>query len=119
MKKQEISVAINLGAKIDEAQKNISELQKEINSLNVPASVKNEFTGLFSGMERELEKLTQKTAGGKLKLIDSSSAENSISKIDSLYDLLIQKLERHGIGTAGLKKDAQALAQINVLVKSY
>ena len=70
-------------------------------------------------MEKELEKLTQKTAGGKLKLVDSSSAENSISKIDSLYDLLIQKLERHGIGAAGLKQDAQALTKIGGLIKSY
>ena len=105
MDKREISVGINVAAKIENAQKNIVSLQNQLNKLNVPASVKNEFEGLFSGMERELDKLTQKTAGGKLKLIDKASVEKSIDNIDSLYGALIKKFESRGIATAGLKED--------------
>jgi dynactin complex subunit len=103
--KKDISVGINVTAKIEEAQKNLSILQSQFGKLNVPNSVKNEFLTLFSSMEKEFEKLSEKTANGKLKFIDSSAAEKATEKIDSLYETLIRKLESRGIAAAGLQKD--------------
>jgi hypothetical protein len=70
-------------------------------------------------MEKEFDKIAQKTADGKLKLIDSSAAEKSIDKIDALYSTIIHKFESRGIASAGLKKDQQAISAINVAIKGY
>lgn len=70
-------------------------------------------------MEKEFDKIAQKTADGKLKLIDSSAAEKSIDKIDALYSAIIHKFESRGIASAGLKKDQQAISAINVAIKGY
>ena len=117
--KREISVAINLTAKIEEAQRGIASLQNKLNKLNLPSSVNNEFQSLFSGLEKEMDKLSQKTANGKLKFIDNSAVEKSIEKIDSLYSLLIQKLESRGIAAAGLKEDARAINIVSASLKAY
>jgi hypothetical protein len=94
-------------------------LQNRLDKLSLPASVRNEFLGLFSGMERELDKITQKTAGGKLKLIDSASVGKSIEKIDSLYSALLQKFESRGIATAALKEDQIAITAVVGALKVY
>ena len=70
-------------------------------------------------MEKEFDKIAQKTADGKLKLIDANAAEKSIDKIDALYSTIIHKFESRGIATAGLQKDQQAISAINVAIKSY
>ena len=87
--KKEISVQINVGANLEDVQKRLTGLQNKLDKLSLSASVRNEFLGLFSAMDRELEKISQKTAGGKLKLVDSASIGKSIEKIDSLYSALI------------------------------
>lgn len=117
--KKEISVQINVGANLEDVQKRLAGLQNKLDKLSLPASVRNEFLGLFSAMDRELEKISQKTAGGKLKLIDSASVGKSIEKIDSLYSALIQKFESRGIATAALKQDQNAISAITSALKVY
>lgn len=117
--KKEISVQINVGANLEDVQKRLTGLQNKLDKLSLPASVRNEFLGLFSAMDRELEKISQKTAGGKLKLIDSASVGKSVEKIDSLYSALIQKFESRGIATAALKQDQNAISAITSALKVY
>ena len=117
--KKEISVQINVGTNLEDVQKRLTGLQNKLDKLSLPASVRNEFLGLFSAMDRELEKISQKTAGGKLKLVDSASVGKSIEKIDSLYSALIQKFESRGIATAALKQDQNAISAITSALKVY
>ena len=117
--KKEISVQINVGANLEDVQKRLTGLQNKLDKLSLSASVRNEFLGLFSAMDRELEKISQKTAGGKLKLVDSASIGKSIEKIDSLYSALIQKFESRGIATAALKQDQNAISAITSALKVY
>ena len=117
--KKEVSVQINVSANLEDVQKRLTGLQNKLDKLSLPASVRNEFLGLFSAMDRELEKISQKTAGGKLKLVDSASVGKSIEKIDSLYSALIQKFESRGIATAALKQDQNAISAITSALKVY
>lgn len=117
--KREISVAINLTTKMENIQQNLTKLRNDLSRLSLPQSVVNEFSSLFSNMEKEIDKLVSKTANGQLKLIDSKDAIKSIEKIDSLYSLLIQKYESKGIGTAALKEDQQAINALTSAIKEY
>ena len=117
--KREISVAINLTAKMENIQQNLTKLRNDLSKLSLPQSVVNDFSSLFSNMEKEIDKLVSKTASGQLKLVDSKDAIKSIEKIDSLYSLLIQKYESKGIGAAALKEDQQAMNALTSAIKEY
>lgn len=117
--KREISVAINLTAKMENIQQNLTKLRNDLSKLSLPQSVVNDFSSLFSNMEKEIDKLVSKTASGQLKLVDSKDAIKSIEKIDSLYSLLIQKYESKGIGAAALKEDQQAINALTGAIKEY
>ena len=117
--KREISVAINLTTKMENIQQNLTKLRNDLSKLSLPQSVVNDFSSLFSNMEKEIDKLVSKTASGQLKLIDSKDATKSIEKIDSLYSLLIQKYESKGIGAAALKEDQQAINALTGAIKEY
>jgi hypothetical protein len=67
----------------------MEKMQKNLAKLSLPKGLTSEFTSLFSEMQKEFDKLSSKTANGKLKLIDKKDAEKTIEKIDSLYSLLI------------------------------
>lgn len=117
--KREISVAISLTAKMENIQQNLTKLRNDLSKLSLPQSVVNDFSSLFSNMEKEIDKLVSKTASGQLKLVDSKDAIKSIEKIDSLYSLLIQKYESKGIGAAALKEDQQAMNALTSAIKEY
>jgi hypothetical protein len=73
--------------------------------LNLSSGVQNEFSSLFASIEKEFEKISKRTASGKINIIDANGAEKALERIDNLYAMLSRKMEAKGIATAGLKED--------------
>ena len=116
-KKQNISVNIQLDAKIDQVQKNLNELRKNFSKISLSDSIQNEFSNLFANIEKEFEKIAKHTASGKLNLIDAGSVEKSINKINDLYASLSRKMQQRGVAKAGLKEDEAVLNSLVVATK--
>ena len=116
-KKQNITVGIDIEARIDSAQKNITALQKNFAKLNLSDSMQAEFSNLFATIDKELNKISQKTASGKISLVDVASVEKSFEKIEGLYATLNKKIASRGITKAGLKEDSAALNALTGAVK--
>lgn len=118
-KKQNITVGIDIEAKVDSAQKSLVTLQKSFAKLNLSDAMQSEFSSLFSSIDKELNKIVQKTASGKISLVDVASVQKSFEKIEGLYATLNKKIAQRGIMKSGLQEDAAALSAITGAVKLY
>ena len=116
-KKQNITVGIDIEAKVDSAQKSLVTLQKSFAKLNLSDAMQSEFSSLFSSIDKELNKIVQKTASGKINLVDVASVQKSFEKIEGLYATLNKKIAQRGIMKSGLQEDAAALSAITGAVK--
>ena len=116
-KKQNITVGIDIEAKVDSAQKSLVTLQKSFAKLNLSDAMQSEFSSLFSSIDKELNKIVQKTASGKISLVDVASVQKSFEKIEGLYATLNKKIAQRGIMKSGLQEDAAALNAITGAVK--
>jgi chaperonin cofactor prefoldin len=79
----------------------------------------SEFAKEFKNIEHDLAELQRKTASGEINLIDAKSAEKEIDKIEKRWAFLVSKIGGDGFLEKGLKSDAQAMAALEALTKSY
>jgi hypothetical protein len=78
-----------------------------------------DFAKEFKNIEHEIAELQRKTASGEINLIDAKSAEKEIDKIEKRWAFLLSKIGGDGFLEKGLKVDAQAMAALESLAKSY
>ena len=116
---KEIKIALDIQAKIDKASGQIGALKKQIDNFELSKGLASDFAKEFKNIEHELAELQRKTASGEINLIDAKSAEKEIDKIEKRWAFLLSKIGGDGFLEKGLKTDAQAMAALESLAKSY
>ena len=116
---KEIKIALDIQAKIDKASSQIGALKKQIDNFELSKGLAGDFAKEFKNIEHELAELQRKTASGEINLIDAKSAEKEIDKIEKRWAFLLSKIGGDSFLEKGLKTDAQAMAALESLAKSY
>jgi chaperonin cofactor prefoldin len=78
-----------------------------------------DFAKEFKNIEHEIAELQRRTASGEINLIDAKAAEKEIDKIEKRWAFLLNKVGGESFLEKGLKADAQAMAALESLAKSY
>jgi hypothetical protein len=68
-------------------------------------------------LDKEINKVSKKTATGRINLIDSKSAEKSVEKIEALYATLTRKIEVNGLAGKTLKEDVKVVKALSDALK--
>ena len=114
-----IKATIDIGAKIDQFQNGIKQIQDSLNKISVPNSVQQNFLNIFQSVEKEVQNIQKLTGSGEIKLVDVKSVSKSFSTIESLYNSLIKRLESEKVSTSFLKEDANVISKLQNEVKKY
>jgi len=103
--KQTSTIAVNVDVigKLDNFSKALKIMESQLGNLNLGPQLSESFTTSFKKAFKEIEKASELTAGGKLKLVDEKVFQKTVSNIENIYDDLINKLEKHGVKTSLLK----------------
>ena len=116
---KEIKIALDIQAKIDKASGQIGALKKQIDNFELSKGLASDFAKEFKNIEHEIAELQRKTASGEINLIDAKAAEKEIDKIEKRWAFLLSKIGGDSFLEKGLKADAQAMAALESLAKSY
>jgi hypothetical protein len=116
---KEIKIALDIQAKIDKASNQINTLKKQIDNFELSKGLAGDFAKEFKNIEHEISELQRKTASGEINLIDAKAAEKEIDKIEKRWAFLLNKIGGENFLEKGLKADAQAMAALESLSKSY
>lgn len=117
------NVVIKTQMPVDEAKKQLADLQKSLDKLKIPDKLKDGFTGTFDGLNKELDKLQKRLNTGLNTKADLTGFEKTSRNVEVLYtelDKLMAKVRDLGdTPFAGqttqeierMKKEVEALQQ--------
>lgn len=117
------NVVIKTQMPVDEAKKQLADLQKSLDKLKIPDKLKDSFTGTFDGLNKELDKLQKRLNTGLNTKTDLTGFEKTSRNVEVLYtelDKLMAKVRDLGdTPFAGqttqeierMKKEVEALQQ--------
>ena len=117
--KKEITVGINLKARVEDAAKGIEKLQKSLEGFDLSKGLSADISKEFRKIENELKEIEKRTSSGEISIIDAKSVEKSLDKIEKDWNYLISKLNSHGLFEKGLKEDATVLKFLESLQTEY
>ena len=107
---KEITVGLNIKAKLDSVSNQINGLKKQIGDFDLSKSLSGDIAKEFKSIENELLNLQRRTASGEVNLFDAKAAEKEIEKIEKRWNFLLSKVDKEGFLEKGLKADTQALS---------
>lgn len=113
------SVVVDIQGKADQLESVIKRVRSEMSQFNLGEGATKSLSSTLSNLQKELDKLREKTVGNKLSLIDEREVKKSVETIDRLYGSLIDKLGSNGIASSGLKKDVELLNKLAAAENKY
>ena len=114
-----ITVAIDVVGKLDKLSSGLKQVQNQLGNFDLTAGLEKEFSSTLTKLFKQIDRASELSSGGKLKLIDEKAFNKAISDIENAYDDLISKLERQGVNTSFLKEDAKVLKTLTNLQNKY
>ena len=114
-----ITVAIDVVGKLDKLSNGLKQVQNQLGNFDLTAGLEKEFSSTLAKLFKQIDRASELSSGGKLKLIDEKAFNKAISNIENAYDDLISKLERQGVNTSFLKEDAKVLKTLTNLQNKY
>lgn len=114
-----ITVAIDVVGKLDKLSNGLKQVQNQLGNFDLTAGLEKEFSSTLTKLFKQIDRASELSSGGKLKLIDEKAFNKAISNIENAYDELISKLERQGVNTSFLKEDAKVLKTLTNLQNKY
>lgn len=89
-------LVIDTQVRIDNARKQLEDLQKYFNKLTIPDNLKDKFTSTFSSLNKEFSKLETKIQGSLKTKSDLSGIEKTTQSIERLYENLTSLTSKAG-----------------------
>lgn len=119
MARNEISVVVDVKGRIDNFRAAAEQMQGYLNKLELPKMAENKSASIFSQLSREIEKIQNLTAKGKIDLIDDKNIKTAYHNIENLIGQLEDLSNSPAVRGAWSKDLIQGWNKANSAIKDY